>query len=153
MPASRKMPWDKIRQRCIHEIRFIRQTSTSGAFHAKNRRHSDVIPEIMSFPRSRNNLISARIKTIFPRRRESSPSAARAIKISPTGTALLYPFLRPCPICDALSAAPDSMLYRHTAHSSVCLPRCTKGLFRHARLPFLDSHLRGNDVVVGLFHL
>ena len=68
--------------------------------------------------------VSAYTTTSFPRRREPSLSADRAAKISLPGISLLYP-----------SYVPGSF---HDVY---------KEPFRHARLPFLDSRLRGNDVV------
>ena len=98
---------------------FIRKTSTSGAFHAsgaireKGRWHPEatwhlnvILVDITAslgnttlsleyytvIPASQRH---SRITTSFPRRRESSPSADRTVKISPPGPALLCPFCLP----------------------------------------------------------
>ena len=56
----------------VHKTSTFGDFHTSGAFHAKDRRHHNVTPAKISFD----------ITTSFPRRRESRPSADRAMKIS-----------------------------------------------------------------------
>ncbi len=97
---------------------FMRQTSTCGAFYAKDRWHHYLIPSTMSFDVTSLFHITTSFgtKTSF-RRRESSPSADHTIRISPPGIAVLYPSSLPgffpfletvSPYMAALSGFPPS---------------------------------------------
>ena len=107
---------------------YLQHFHASGAFHAKDLWHHNIIPATTSVPQQRpchNNVI--RRHTVIPvKRREPGLSADRTIKISPPGIALLHPSCLPV-IFQAFSYFLK--------------------LFRRARLPLLASRLRGNDVV------